>query len=83
MYGPSYSLDYDYSLEIFEGAGIEVYGETPEGIRVHAFLNGGTVTASSCAASFDRLAAADSRFFASTISAISTCVCAWKCTTTR
>ena len=44
MYGFSYSLDYVCSLNILEGAGIDVYGETPEGIRIHAFLNGGSVS---------------------------------------
>jgi hypothetical protein len=43
MYGFSYSLDYVCSLNILEGGGADLYGETPEGVRLHAFLRGGSV----------------------------------------
>ncbi len=43
MYDFPYRLDYVCSLRILEGAGMDVIGETPEGIRLHAFLKGGVV----------------------------------------
>jgi hypothetical protein len=43
MYDFPYRLDPVCSLHILEGAGMDVIGEAPEGVRLHAFLKGGRV----------------------------------------
>ena len=43
MYGFPFRLDFVCSLHILEGAGVDVIGDAPEGLRLHAFLSGGTV----------------------------------------
>lgn len=43
MFGFKYSLEYVCSLHIIESPHVDMIGPTPEGTRIHAFLDGGRV----------------------------------------